>query len=81
MADFTFLTLTTGIDAFDELRTTATNADVGKSNISRTNGTVSRNLSFNDSLMGYLPNEVRQSHLTGRRPHKGLQFPRGVYNK
>ena len=81
MADFTFLTLTTGIDAFDELRTTVTHADVGKSNISRTNGTVSRNLSFNDSLMGYLPNEVRQSHLTGRRPHKGLQFPRGVYNK
>lgn len=81
MADFTFLTLTTGIDAFDELKTTVTNADVGKSNISRTNGTVSRNLSFNDSLMEYLPNEIRQSHLTGRRPHKGLQFPRGVYNK
>lgn len=81
MADFTFLTLTTGIDAFDEQKTTATNADVGKSNISRTNGTISRSLSFDDSLIGSLPNEIRQSHLTGRRPHKGLQFPRGVYNK
>ena len=81
MADFTFLTLTTGIDAFDELKTTVTHAEVGKSNISRTNGTISKSLSFDDPLMSHLPNQTRQSHLTGRRPHKGLQFPRGVYNK
>lgn len=81
MADFTFLSLTSGIDAFDEQKTTATNADVGKSNISSTNGTVNKSLSLDDPLVLYLPNQIRQSHLTGRRPHKGLQFPRGVYNK
>jgi len=81
MADFTFLSLTTGIDAFDEQKTTATNADVGKSNISSTNGTVNKSLSFSDPLVINLPNQIRQSHLTGRRPHRGLQFPRGVYNK
>lgn len=74
MADFTFNTLNSGIDGWQEPIEFLTS--VSDYQIVPTDGTISiKNINFN------LSQRATRGHLTGRRPVKGQLFPRGYFNK
>lgn len=75
MADLTFPTLT-GAISFGSTFSLYTDENFPEFSVSVSNGTVSiGNFDFSENQ------KTMPGHLTGRRPAKGLVFPRGVYNK
>lgn len=76
MADFTLNTLASQVSGWEPLNQfewTDSQPSVG---ITPTDGTISiENIQFN------LNQRATRGHLTGRRPVKGLLFPRGYFNK
>jgi hypothetical protein len=79
MANYTFSSLTTAVDGFNDTLSFSVQVNTSSYIISTTNGTVSvGNLSgLNISITG----DTKPGFLTGRRPVSGQVFPRGVYNK
>jgi hypothetical protein len=76
MADYTFPTLTTAVDGFDD-STSFQIQSLDPYTITTTNGTVNiGNINIGSVITG-----TESGWLTGRRPVSGQVFPRGVYNK
>lgn len=88
MADFTFSNLTSVVSGFSTTQSIAnTNTDVIPavySGISRAQSTATNplNHSMSDMASGAGgSHSVESGFLRGRRPHEGLLYPRGYYNK
>lgn len=88
MADFTFSNLTSVVSGFSTVQLIAnTNTDVIPavySGTSRSQSTATNPLNhlitnLSDGATG--DHSAERGFLRGRRPHKGLQYPRGYYNK
>jgi hypothetical protein len=76
MNDYTFPTLTTAVDGFDDSIAFQIQS-LDPYTITTTNGTVNiGNIDIGSVITGTVP-----GFLTGRRPVSGQLFPRGVYNK
>jgi len=76
MNDYTFPTLTTAVDGFDDSIAFQIQS-LDPYTITTTNGTVNiGNIDIGSVITGTVP-----GFLTGRRPASGQLFPRGVYNK
>ena len=88
MENFSFSNLTSVVSGFSTIQLVAnTNTDVIStvhSGTSRSQSTATNPLNH---LMSDMSNGATGDHsvdsgfLRGRRPHKGLQYPRGYYNK
>ena len=88
MADFTFSNLTSVVSGFSSVQLIAnTNTDViptTHSGSSRSQSTATNPLNHLMSAMvdgATGDHSAERGFLRGRRPHKGLQYPRGYYNK
>ena len=88
MADFTFSNLTSVVSGFSTTESVATtNTDVispvySGSSRSQSTSTNPLNHSISDMSNGAGgSHSVEGGFLTGRRPHEGLLYPRGYYNK
>ncbi len=88
MADFTFSNLTSVVSGFSTTQLIAnTNTDViptVHSGTSRAQSTATNPLNHSMSAMANGAtgdHSVEGGFLTGRRPHEGLLYPRGYYNK
>jgi hypothetical protein len=88
MADFNFSNLTSVVSGFSSVQLIAnTNTDV----ISPTHTGSSRSQSTATNPQNHLitnlsdgaagDHSAERGFLQGRRPHRGLQYPRGYYNK
>ena len=88
MADFTFSNLTSVASGFSTTQLIAnTNTDVIPTVYSGTSRSQSTATNPQNHLMSDMADGAGGSHsaeggfLTGRRPHEGLLYPRGYYNK
>ena len=88
MADFNFSNLTSVVSGFSSTQLIAnTNTDViptTHSGTSRSQSTATNPLNHSFSAMvdgAGGSHSAERGFLRGRRPHKGLQYPRGYYNK
>ena len=86
LADYgTVTTAVTGIDQTKKVASTATGFITPTySSVARTSSPANAPTNFNISDLTDPPTGSRASergHLFGRRPHRGLLFPRGYYNK
>ena len=88
MADFTFSNLTSAVSGFSTTESVAnTNTDVISPTFSGTSRSQSTVSNPQNHLMSDMARGAGGSHsvegglMTGRRPHQGLLYPRGYYNK
>jgi len=88
MANFTFSNLASVVSGFTTTQLIAnTNTDVIPAVYSGTSRSQSTVTNPSNYLISHLSNGATGDHSTkrgfllGRRPHKGLQYPRGYYNK
>ena len=91
MADITIAdygTVTTAATGFDQTKMVASTATgfitPTYSSVARTSSPANAPTNFNIGVLTDPPTGSRASergHLFGRRPHRGLLFPRGYYNK
>ncbi len=88
MADFTFSNLTSSVSASLTTQLIAnTNTDTISAVFSGTSRSQSTATNPSYDLITNISNGATGDHSTkrgfllGRRPHKGLQYPRGYYNK
>jgi hypothetical protein len=76
MADYTFPTLTTAVDGFNDAVAFQIQS-LESYTIEPSNGTVN----VGNINIGSVTTGTEPGWLTGRRPTQGQVFPRGVYNK